>query len=251
MVQDFLKPGELLEEDGLQQVLHLAGEGELLVQFGHLLLHLLPELADVVLAEELEVGVSGAVLLVEGHEGRQQADQDFPAGEHAFPQAFGLALGAHFRPAADPQLALFGEEKVGGQQVRVDERRLEFGEAVQGFDQIFEEGPRHLFAHLAVARQVVVEVAPGGLAHDDQVAALQRLCAGGVEGGPVVKHPQNGRVLRAQQAAQLRLVIDEGVGREELDDHGLRVVQEAVNAEWSGRYSCVVSFFIRWQEAKS
>lgn len=79
MLQDFLKLGELLEEDGLQEILDLAREGKLLVDFGHFLLHFLPELADVVLAEELEVGISRAVLLVERHEGSQQADQDFSA----------------------------------------------------------------------------------------------------------------------------------------------------------------------------
>lgn len=96
----------------------------------------------------------------------------------------------------------------------MDECRFELCQTMEGFHQIFEVCPRHLLAHLPVARQVIVQIPSGGLAHDYQVTALERLSAGRVDGGPVVKNLQDGRVLGAEETGELGLVIEEGIGRE-------------------------------------
>jgi hypothetical protein len=63
---------------------------------------------NMVLAQEFVVGVSGTVLLIERHEGCQQADQYLATGKDILFETLLLSPAADFRPATDLQPPFIG-----------------------------------------------------------------------------------------------------------------------------------------------
>lgn len=90
-------------------------------------------------------GVGGAVFFIEGHEGGDQADENFSTGEDAITSFRDQLFVVDFGPSTDLDSPIVIEEDAGGEQIGVDDPlQLAVGGTHQRINNLTEQSPGSL-----------------------------------------------------------------------------------------------------------